>query len=37
VLKGAVAIIVSVPKQRCFAYRNSILIGVSTCSTGKKG
>ncbi len=35
--KGAVAIIVSVPKQRCFVYRNGILIGVSTCSTGKKG
>ncbi len=35
--KGAVAVIVSVPKQRCFVYRNGILIGVSTCSTGKKG
>jgi hypothetical protein len=36
--KGAVAIIVSVPKQRCcFVYRNGILIGVATCSTGKKG
>jgi hypothetical protein len=35
--KGPVAIIVSVPKQRCFVYRNGILIGVSTCSTGKKG
>jgi hypothetical protein len=35
--KGAVAIIVSVPKQRCFVYRNGILIGFSTCSTGKKG
>ena len=34
--KGPVAIIVSVPKQRCFVYRNGILIGVSTCSTGKK-
>jgi hypothetical protein len=32
-----VAIIVSVPKQRAFVYRNGILIGVSTCSTGKKG
>jgi hypothetical protein len=35
--KGPVAIIVSVPKQRCFVYRNGILIGVSTCSTGKTG
>ncbi|MBC8014004.1 MAG: L,D-transpeptidase family protein, partial [Methyloceanibacter sp.] len=35
--KGAVAIIVSVLKQRCFVYRNGILIGVSTCSTGKSG
>lgn len=35
--KGPVAIIVSVPKQRVFVYRNGILIGVSTCSTGKKG
>ena len=35
--KGPVAIIVSVPKQRCFVYRNGILIGVSTCSTGKEG
>jgi hypothetical protein len=34
---GPVAIIVSVPKQRVFVYRNGILIGVSTCSTGKKG
>jgi hypothetical protein len=35
--KGPVAIIVSVPKQRCFVYRNGVLIGVSTCSTGKTG
>ena len=35
--EGPVAIIVSVPKQRAFVYRNGILIGVSTCSTGKKG
>lgn len=25
------------PKQRCFVYRNGILIGVATCSTGKNG
>ena len=35
--KGAVAIIVSVPKQRAYVYRNGILIGVSTVSTDKKG
>lgn len=34
---GPVAIIVSVPKQRVYVYRNGILIGVATCSTGKKG
>lgn len=31
------AIIVSIPKQLAFVYRNGILIGVSTCSTGKPG
>ena len=35
--KGPVAIIVSIPKQRVFVYRNGILIGVSTCSTGQAG
>ncbi|MGC1177959.1 MAG: hypothetical protein ACLQF1_06780 [Methyloceanibacter sp.] len=35
--KGPVAIIVSIPKQLVFVYRNDILIGVSTCSTGKPG
>lgn len=35
--EGPVAIIVSIPKQLAFVYRNSILIGVSTCSTGKPG
>ena len=34
--KGPVAIIVSIPKQLVFVYRNGILI-VSTCSTGKPG
>jgi L,D-transpeptidase catalytic domain len=34
---GPVAIIVSIPKQLVFVYRNGILIGVSTCSTGKPG
>jgi len=32
-----VAIIVSIPKQLIFVYRNGILIGASTCSTGKPG
>jgi hypothetical protein len=35
--EGPVAIIVSIPKQLAFVYRNGILIGVSTCSTGKPG
>ncbi len=34
---GVVAIIVSIPEQRVHVYRNGIRIGVSTCSTGKKG
>ena len=34
---GPVAIIVSIPKQPVFVYRNGIQIGVSSCSTGKKG
>ena len=35
--KGPVAINVSIPRQLVFVYRNGILIGVSTCSTGKPG
>jgi hypothetical protein len=35
--KGPVAIIASIPKQLVFVYRNGILIGVSTSSTGKPG
>lgn len=34
---GPVAIVVSIPDQRVHVYRNSIRIGVSTCSTGKPG
>jgi L,D-transpeptidase catalytic domain len=34
---GPVAIIVSVPEQRVYVYRNGIQIAVSTCSTGKAG
>ncbi len=35
--EGFVAIIVSLPDQRCYVYRNGVRIGVSTCSTGKEG
>jgi hypothetical protein len=34
---GPIAIIVSIPNQLVFVYRNGVLIGVSTCSTGKPG
>ena len=35
--EGPVVIIVSIPEQRVFVYRNAVLIGLSTCSTGKPG
>lgn len=35
--EGFVAIIVSLPDQRCYVYRNGVRIGVSTVSTGKAG
>ena len=35
--EGPVAIIVSIPDQRVYVYRNGIRIAVSTCSTGKPG
>ncbi len=35
--EGPVVIIVSIPRQLLFVYRNAVLIGVSTCSTGKPG
>ncbi|KAF1006160.1 MAG: hypothetical protein GAK28_02778 [Luteibacter sp.] len=34
---GPMAVIVSLTEQRAYAYRNGILIGVTTVSTGKKG
>lgn len=34
---GPVAVIVSIPEQRVFVYRNGVRIAVSTCSTGKPG
>jgi L,D-transpeptidase-like protein len=34
---GPMAVIVSLTEQRAYVYRNGILIGVSTISSGKKG
>ncbi len=34
---GPVTIVVSIPDQRVYVYRNGVRIGVSTCSTGKPG
>lgn len=34
---GPVAIVVSIPQQLVYVYRNGIRIAVSTCSTGKAG
>jgi hypothetical protein len=34
---GPVVIIVSLPEQRMYVYRNGVRIGQSTVSTGKKG
>jgi len=34
---GPMAVVVSLTEQRAYAYRNGILIGVSTVSTGRKG
>lgn len=34
---GPVAVVVSIPDQRVYVYRNGVRIGVSTCSTGKPG
>lgn len=35
--EGLVAIVVSIPDQRAYVYRNGVRIGVSTVSTGKPG
>lgn len=35
--QGPVVLVVSLPEQRAFVYRNGVLIGASTVSTGKKG
>lgn len=34
---GPIAVLVSLDEQRAYTYRNSVLIGVSTVSTGKPG
>jgi len=34
---GPVVIIVSIPEQRAYVYRNGVRIGASTVSTGKPG
>lgn len=34
---GSVVLIVSIPEQRAYVYRDGVLIAVSTCSTGRKG
>jgi hypothetical protein len=34
---GPIAVVVSITEQRAYAYRNGLLIGVSTVSTGKPG
>ncbi len=34
---GSVVALVSIPEQKTFVYRNGVLIGVSTVSTGRRG
>ncbi len=34
---GPIVLVVSLPEQRAYVYRNGVLIGASTVSTGKKG
>lgn len=35
--KGPIVVIVSLPEQLVYVYRNGVIIGASTVSTGKKG
>ena len=35
--KGPLVMVVSLPEQKAYVYRNGVLIGASTVSTGKKG
>lgn len=34
---GMVAVVVALPEQRCFVYRNGVRIGVSAVSSGREG
>lgn len=34
---GSLVVIVSIPEQRGYVYRDGVLIAVTTCSTGRKG
>jgi lipoprotein-anchoring transpeptidase ErfK/SrfK len=34
---GPIVMVVSIPEQRAYVYRNGVAIGLSTVSTGKKG
>jgi hypothetical protein len=35
--QGPIVVVVSLPEQRAYVYRNGVIIGASTVSTGKKG
>ena len=35
--RGPVVMVISLPEQRAYVYRNGVIIGASTVSTGKKG
>ncbi len=35
--QGMVAVVVALPEQRCFVYRNGVRIGVSAVSSGREG
>jgi hypothetical protein len=35
--RGPIVLVVSLPEQRAYVYRNGVIIGASTISTGKKG
>jgi hypothetical protein len=35
--QGPIVMVVSLPEQKAYVYRNGVLIGASTVSTGKKG
>src|SRR5262245_48671343 len=35
--RGPIVLVVSLPEQKAYVYRNGVLIGASTVSTGKQG